>query len=210
MKLYIIRHGETNWNKERKIQGASDIPLNDFGRVLAQQTAQGLKEIPFDAAFTSPLCRARETAQIILEGRDVPLVEDDRIKEICFGEYEGLCCSEEGWNVPDSGFENFFQAPDQYHPPKGGEDFTTVLNRLNSFLQELYQKKEWETKNVLLATHGAALCGMLTLIKENPIAQYWESKVHKNCAVTIVEVEEQQPKILEEAKIYYTEEVAEW
>ena len=70
MRLYIVRHGETDWNKARKIQGQSDIPLNEFGRHLARETAKGLADVHFDLCFTSPLSRAKETAQIILDGRD--------------------------------------------------------------------------------------------------------------------------------------------
>ena len=84
MKIYFVRHGETDWNKDRKIQGQVNISLNEFGRHLARETAKGLKEIPFAVCFTSPLDRARETAEIILEGREVPVIEDERIIEMGF------------------------------------------------------------------------------------------------------------------------------
>ena len=61
MKLYIVRHGETEWNKARRIQGQVDIPLNEFGRRLARKTAKGLSDITFDLCYSSPLSRARET-----------------------------------------------------------------------------------------------------------------------------------------------------
>ena len=67
MKIYLVRHGETDWNKERKIQGQVDIPLNAFGIHLAEETAKGLRDIPFDICFSSPLGRAKDTARIILE-----------------------------------------------------------------------------------------------------------------------------------------------
>ena len=111
MKLYIVRHGETDWNKARKIQGQSDIPLNAFGRHLARETAKGLADVHFDLCFTSPLSRAKETARIILEGRDVPIIEDPRIEEMSFGVYEGKCCSSEGWELPEE-FRRFFDGPE--------------------------------------------------------------------------------------------------
>ena len=80
MELYLIRHGETDYNKERKIQGSCDIPLNEYGRELAKVTAEGLKDIPFDVIFTSPLCRARETAEWIARGRQIPVYEDKRLQ----------------------------------------------------------------------------------------------------------------------------------
>ena len=89
MKIYFVRHGETEWNKQKRIQGRVDIPLDEFGRMLARKTATGLAEIPFDVCYSSPLSRAKETATIILEGRDIPIIEDDRIIEMAFGEYEG-------------------------------------------------------------------------------------------------------------------------
>ena len=89
MKLYLVRHGETDWNKVKKIQGQVDIPLNQFGKHLAEETAEGLHDIPFDLCISSPLSRAYETARIILEGRDVPIITDARIGEMAFGEYEG-------------------------------------------------------------------------------------------------------------------------
>ena len=89
MKLYIIRHGETSWNVERRLQGASDTDLNENGIALAAITGAAMKEIPFDCCFSSPLKRARETARLVLAGRNIPVTEDERLREISFGEWEG-------------------------------------------------------------------------------------------------------------------------
>ena len=70
MRLYALRHGETSWNVQRRFQGQSDIPLNDKGILLAELTGEGLANVPFDLAFTSPLCRARQTAELVLAGRE--------------------------------------------------------------------------------------------------------------------------------------------
>ena len=90
MKLYLVRHGETDWNKVKKIQGQVDIPLNQFGKRLAEETAEGLRDIPFDLCISSPLSRAHETARIILYRKDIPIIKDARIEEMAFGEYEGI------------------------------------------------------------------------------------------------------------------------
>ena len=100
MKLYIVRHGETDWNKERRIQGQADIPLNGFGRHLAEETGKGLSDIAFDICISSPLSRAVETAELILGGKDTPVAKDSRITEMAFGIWEGGCCSKEGWILP--------------------------------------------------------------------------------------------------------------
>ncbi len=89
MLLYIVRHGETDWNKAGKVQGRTDIPLNERGRYLAEATAGRDEGRPHRFCYTSPLIRAKETAQIILGEREIPLVEEKRI-EICFGKCEGM------------------------------------------------------------------------------------------------------------------------
>ncbi len=86
MKLYIVRHGETAWNKARKIQGQADIPLNEFGRMLARKTGAGLADVHFDLCYSSPMSRAKETARLILAGSTTQIIEDARIVEIAFGE----------------------------------------------------------------------------------------------------------------------------
>ncbi len=85
MILYVVRHGETDWNRAHKVQGHTDIPLNNYGRHLARETAEGMKNLKIDLAYTSPLSRAKETAEIILAGRNIPLIEDSRIEEFSFG-----------------------------------------------------------------------------------------------------------------------------
>ena len=86
MKIYMIRHGETDWNKKRKLQGQVDIPLNEFGKLLAKETAPALADVPFAVCYTSPLKRAAETARLVLGDREVPIVPDKRIQEMSFGE----------------------------------------------------------------------------------------------------------------------------
>lgn len=206
MELYLIRHGETDYNKERKIQGSCDIPLNEYGRELARETAEGLKDIPFDVIFTSPLCRARETAEWIARGRQIPVYEDKRLQEICFGEYEGLCCGRRGYNVPDGGvfFDTFFFDTENYQAPPGGESFEDVISRTGAFLTELLQKREYQDKTVLLSTHGCALKAILANIYHTPVAEFWGEGVHKNCAVTHLSVKGTEFQMIEEGKIYYT------
>ncbi|WP_346708512.1 histidine phosphatase family protein [Massilistercora timonensis] len=209
MKIYFVRHGETDWNKERKIQGQVDIPLNEFGRHLARETAKGLRDVPFDVCFTSPLGRARETAQIILQGRDVPILEDKRILEMNFGVLEGKCCSKEGWDVPDS-FQMFFDDPVHYQAPEGGEDFQAVRERTGDFLNWLFAQEQYRDSTVLVTTHGAAMAGLLNNLKKKPLAEYWGVGVHKNCGVTEVEVTDGRIDIISENKVYYTDVVKPW
>ena len=209
MKIYFVRHGETDWNKARKIQGRADIPLNAFGIHLAEETAKGLKDVVFHVCFTSPLGRAKHTAQILLEGRNVPIIEDARVEEMAFGIYEGKCCAKENGNVPKS-FQKFFDDPEHFIPAQGGESFEDVKRRTGDFLHWLFAQEEYQDSNILVATHGAALAGILNNIKGESLSEYWGVGVHKNCAVTEVEVLDGAPNILSENRVYYQDEVKPW
>ena len=89
MRLYIVRHGETDWNVQRRLQGESDVPLNHEGKAMAVKTGEALREIPFDLEVTSPYIRAEETADLILGERKLPRLTDPRIREITWGDWDG-------------------------------------------------------------------------------------------------------------------------
>ncbi len=209
MRLYLVRHGQTDWNKERRIQGRADIELNEFGRHLARETGKGLADISFAACISSPLVRAVETAGLILGEKDVSVETDTRIMEMDFAEWEGKCCAKEQWELPER-FRDFFDAPDKYIPAPGGESFADMKKRTGEFLEDIYGREAYQDKNILIVTHGAALAGILNNIKEKPLSQYWGVGVHKNCAVTEVEVTEGVPMMFSENKVYYKDEVKPW
>lgn len=204
MKLYLVRHGETEWNKLRKVQGHADIPLNERGIYLAEKTAEGLAKVSFDLAYTSPLVRAKKTAEIILKGKNIPVYEDIRIQEIGFGAAEGMCCQEENRNPDSEAFNLFFTDTRHYEVFEGGETFGELGKRIEEFLLELCSNQNFRDKTILLSTHGAALKAMLNFIKnQQDISLFWENGVPANCAVTEVEVSESGMNIIEENKIYY-------
>ena len=89
MGLYFERHGQTDWNVRGKLQGKSDIALNETGRLQAVETREKLKQVAMDAIYCSPLMRARETAEIINVLWELPIQCDDRLMERSFGDMEG-------------------------------------------------------------------------------------------------------------------------
>ncbi len=189
MRLYIIRHGETEWNQSMRLQGQTDVALNEGGRSLARVTARALHEVPFDLCFTSPLSRAKETAQLVLAGRAVPILEDDRIQEIGFGSGEGRRVRNAARKITDPVFYQFFHQPEQYVAPEGGESLDELLARTGAFLEELAAGRELIGKTILISTHGAASRALLANIRNCPKADFWDTGVPKNCAVTIVDRE---------------------
>lgn len=211
MMLYIVRHGETDWNRQKKVQGHTDIPLNEYGRHLAEETAEGMKDIPIDIGYTSPLKRARETAEIILKGRNIPLLDEPRIQEIGFGIYEGIHTGTQEKEPGSDEFNLFFTDTASYIPPEGAESVEELYERTGQFLEELCGRRKLEDKNILISTHGAAMTALLNRIKGNvTVAGFWKDEVPPNCSVTMVEVRDGQAAIVKEGVIYYREKVKKW
>lgn len=204
MKMYIIRHGQTPWNARKCLQGRSDVDLNENGIYLAELTGKALRDVTIDMAFTSPLIRAKHTAQCILAGREVPIIEDERLIEISFGIYEGCCYAEENRQVPQQWIENFFHAPQDYVAAPGGESLDDVEKRTRNFMEDICSRKELQDKTILVSTHGCALRGLLNSIRESNREDYWHGGVSKNCAVSIVTCNKgEKPVLVEENHIYY-------
>ena len=204
MKMYIIRHGQTPWNARKCLQGRSDVDLNENGIYLAELTGKALRDVTFDMAFTSPLIRAKHTAQCILAGREVPIIEDERLIEISFGIYEGCCYAEENRQVPQQWIENFFHAPQDYVAAPGGESLDDVEKRTRDFMEDICSRKELQDKTILVSTLGCALRGLLNSIRESNREDYWHGGVSKNCAVSIVTCNRgEKPVLVEENHIYY-------
>lgn len=199
MLLYIVRHGETDWNTKKLFQGRTDIPLNEKGRRVAHLTKEGLKDTKFDVAFCSPLKRAKETALILMEGRDVEVIEENRLIEMSFGCYEGTPMVGNNENV-----DNFFKRPELYQAPEDGETIEEIFERGRDFLNELYANPDYQDSTILIATHGAMLNGLLCVIEDAPVTEYGQG-ILKNCSITKVEVTDGTPKILEKGIILYEE-----
>ena len=134
--IYIVRHDKTDWNIEGRIQGHTDIELNDIGRKQAKEVKEKLKNIKFDLVFSSPLKRTLETARIIT---DHDIIIDERLIERCNGILEGKKKSEIG-NI-------------DYNDPSNNIESTEHLQeRVDSFFNEIMDK--YKDKNILIVTHG--------------------------------------------------------
>lgn len=200
MKLYIIRHGETDWNKDKRLQGQSDTELNEYGIELAKITSDALKNIEFDYIFSSPLKRAYRTAEILKRDRNVDIVTDNRLKEIGFGINEGVPASE----VTED-FHYFFDAPEKYVPAEGGETYEQLCARSRDFIDSVIiplSEKEPQS-NVLITAHGALNKSMMIYLNHLEIKNMWDGVFQKNCCVNIFEINGKNFEMLQEGKIYY-------
>lgn len=202
MEIYLVRHGETDWNRAHRLQGKSDTELNEYGRELAGITGRAMEDKPIDLIFSSPLIRAYETACLIRGHRNIRIVRDDRIKEICFGDYEGM--ETEVLSKDGSGRLNaFFADPDRYDPPAGGESIDELRARTQSFLDEMIMPCEGRYDHVMIVAHGACNSSIRLNMLKLPNDQFWKGAYQNNCCVSTIELRNGIYAMKDECRTYY-------
>lgn len=178
--IYIVRHGQTEQNLKKKLQGRSNHPLTDLGREQASAVGDAFRDagIVFDKVYTSPLDRAIETAKLV--AGDVPIECEDALIEMDYGPYEGTDLH----NLPPE-VEEFFQDFTNHPAPEGMEQLSSVVARAGEFLERL--KAEAVHRDILLSTHAIAMKGLLEYLTPDSNGAYW-SKYIGNCAVYVTEL----------------------
>lgn len=170
MSIYVVRHGQTDWNLQKKVQGRKNLSLNENGIEQAKELKDNLTGIKFSKVISSPLKRAKETAEILAPGM---VIEDDRITERDFGEFEGLNIKEfdadEFWN---------YESNCQY---KSAENIRVVFNRVYNFLEKL--KSEHGDEDILLVTHTGILVVINTYFYGMPEDGDLFNMDLKNCGI---------------------------
>ncbi|MBP3869918.1 MAG: histidine phosphatase family protein [Faecalicoccus sp.] len=173
--IYIIRHGQTDLNNRKVLQGHSNFPLNEKGIEQAREVSKAMEEIHFEKIYSSPLTRAIQTAKIISPDRNI--VVDDRLIEMDYGPYEGMDLTHPAPEVMTF-FKDFIHNP----APKGMEPLDSVVKRAGMFLEELCRSDT----NILVSTHAIAMKGLLEYLTPESNGSYW-SKYIGNCEVYCTE-----------------------
>lgn len=172
-----MRHGKTDWNAKHKLQGRTDIPLNEEGIQMAEQAKEKYKDVNFDICYCSPLVRAKQTAEIVLEGRNIPIVYDDRLMEMCFGVYEGVTHPSQ---IEGSSIRKLFKDPADYPGVEDGETFDDLFARTGSFLKEVVQPQLDAGKDVIIVGHGAMDSSIVCQVQNIPLEKFWDAGI-ENC-----------------------------
>ncbi|AAO37086.1 phosphoglycerate mutase [Clostridium tetani E88] len=203
--LYITRHGQTEWNTERRMQGWNDSPLTKLGMEQAKRLGKRLDNNNIDIIYSSPLGRAIKTAKIVRGERDIPIVCDNRLKEIKLGKWEGM-----NHDLIDNYYkeeiDNFWNNPKLYKSI-GGETFLQLRNRVKDFLEEILKKHKDET--ILIVTHAITLKGIMNYIEDLTIDNFWGEPHINPTSLTKVEIEDSNRRILLNADISHLDEVKE-
>ena len=176
--LYIIRHGKTDWNELHKLQGRTDIPLNAEGRLMAEKARIEYADVHFDVCYCSPLIRAKETAEILLKGREIPIITDQRLVEMSFGIYEG---TENCFEIPNCPIKTLFLQPEKYVTPvEGGESLEQLFARTGEFLREVVNPQVEQGKDILIVGHEAMNSSIVCQVRGIPISKFWSAGI-ENC-----------------------------
>ena len=180
-RLLLCRHGQTGYNAALRFQGQMDEPLSELGRQQAKLLAERLAEEPVDVAYTSDLCRAFETAEVALAGRDVPLHRDERLREIAFGRWEGMTFAEIKDKYPDDVAARERDRV-RYAMP-GGESLEQLGQRVKGFLQEVLPLHEG--REIVIVAHGGTVNAIISTLLNIPLTSWWRLRNH-NANVSVL------------------------
>ncbi|MBL8437133.1 MAG: histidine phosphatase family protein [Zoogloeaceae bacterium] len=165
-RICIVRHGETDWNVARRLQGHLDVPLNATGQAQAQTTAAHLAEETFTALYSSDLLRARQTAEALASAVGLPVTPEPRLRERRYGAFEGLTYDEARAQYPQD-YARFEDRDPDLAFPGGGERLVDFAQRIETALLALADRHRGES--ILLVTHGGVLDIVYRLATGKPL-----------------------------------------
>jgi broad specificity phosphatase PhoE len=191
IKLYVTRHGETEWNLEKRMQGWKDSPLTQKGVQNARQLGYRLQDIHFNTVYSSPSNRALQTAQTIV-GKTEEIRIDDDLREIGMGDWEGQKQEDIQADYPEA-FHSFWNTPHLFES-SNGETFEQLQDRVVKFLEKI-QLHQGET--VLVVTHTVFIKSLLAYCKGLPISKLWDPPYIYDTSLTVLEWSEELTIVLE-------------
>jgi broad specificity phosphatase PhoE len=176
-RFWLVRHGMTQWNAQKRIMGQSDIPLSAKGRVQARWLARQLRVREIAALYASDLARAHETAHIIAAHRTSPLSVNasSAWRELNFGKWQGLTHAQIAMHYQDQ--LGFFSDP-EHHSPPGGESPLHMLQRVRTELVTVAQDLDWSARgDVVIVSHSGALRILLCDLLGIPLERQWQLRI---------------------------------
>ncbi len=201
--LYITRHGETEWNVEKRMQGRKNSNLTETGILQAKQLGKRMQDMQLDVIYSSPSGRTMHTAQLIKGDRDIPIVADEHLYEIDMGVWEGQTQVELQEKYPKE-LDLFWNAPHQYES-NSGESFYAARERVLKGLKYILQKHEGES--VLIVSHAVTALLMMGHFERRSIEKTWDGPFMHSTSLSMIEVKEGESTVHLFADIAHFEEV---
>ncbi len=181
--LYIVRHGQTEYNAQHIVQGRCDSPLTDLGVKQVNETAEQLKDIDFSACYYSPLGRTTTTADILLQHHNIERIPHEGLMEIYLGTLEGKSFFSKE-HADD--FTAFWKYPDKFTGEKNqAESYDALEERIYNCYREIIAKHE-EDEPLLIVSHGAAIRSFINPILNRPRTEFWAKPEVKPASISIV------------------------
>ncbi len=177
MRLIFTRHGQTEWNLQKRMQGSQDSALTPLGRKQAQALGKRLQLLPIDAVYASPLPRAQDTARLLIKKRSVPIFTDERLAEASLGAFEGMTMPQALEYFPEQA-DNFMHDPDEFSPVGDGESFHEVRTRVAAFLSQFDPEDQ---RTVLVVAHALVLRVIRLELFGYPLGRLGEVSVPSCC-----------------------------
>ncbi len=168
--IFLVRHGETEWNKQNRLQGNKDSPLTPGGMKQANEVKKSLEQYIIDYAYVSPLKRARDTLEIILKDRELEVAIKDNLREIKLGPWEGKTRQEIALSHPDQNMA-FWTRQDLFNLP-GADTFEELQNRVVEELETIFANGK--NKNNLVVSHWIAIKVALAHYSSTPLSHLSE------------------------------------
>lgn len=190
--LYITRHGETQWNTEKRFQGFKNSPLTEKGIERAKNLNKVVKKNNIDIIVSSPLERAYETAIFAKGDLDIPIVTLDEFKEMNLGDWEGKTLKELE-EIDGENLKKYWNTPFEYES-RNGENFNALIDRVNLGLIKVIN--EYEGKNILLVTHGMTLMVILHLLLKRDLNEIIKEPVRAQTGITHIKIEVLKNKLI--------------
>ncbi|MYB22982.1 MAG: histidine phosphatase family protein [Chloroflexi bacterium] len=172
---YLVRHGETDWNRARRIQGQSDIPLNARGRRQIAALGRRLNGTSFAAVYASDLSRTMQSARLLVDGSDPQVLATPELREFSYGEWEGLTIAEVEARDADRLSRRLSGRSEDFAGP-GGENTFDVLERVRRFHAETAQRHAPD-EAVLVVGHGGSLRALLVCLLDLPPEHFWRVRL---------------------------------
>lgn len=197
LKLFVTRHGETVWNTHQRLQGWKDSELTENGIQNALLLGNRLKDIEFQSIYASPSKRTIHTATLIKGNRELSIIEDENLREINLGEWEGQT-QEDLIDMYPEEYYAFWNTPHLY-TTNSGESFEQLQERVLRFLHRILSKHK--DGNVLIVTHTVLIKALLLHCKNLSIEELWAPPYIHDTSLSLIEVEDGEMTIKLEGDI---------
>jgi len=188
MQLHLIRHGQTDWNEERRVQGQSESQLTELGIAQAKGLVEKLQHLQFEKIYCSSSLRTRQTAQhafgLDQNGSGQQIEYLDSLREIHLGPWEGQLYADIEVSDPDS-YIHFWQQPHLFDVT-GAETFHQLQARILSAVKSMASR--WQLHKIAIVSHGAIIKSLLCHLQQRPLSELWAPPQMHNCAHSIIEI----------------------